>query len=107
MATLNTEHGKHGYVEARKLHPFSADFCTGMVTDFHMGVPPPPTGSDTSWYKENVSRGHIDNQQLKLKGTSNYMGMWDVWDVGCVGCGMWDVGCGMWDVVLHKPHANG
>ena len=38
-------------------------------------------------------------------------GMWDVWDVGCSGCGMlglWDVrdvgcwGCGMWDVGLQN-----
>ena len=33
-------------------------------------------------------------------------GMWDVWDVGCSGCGMWDVGCGMfagmWDVDLQN-----
>ena len=35
--------------------------------------------------------------------------MWDVWDVGCLGCGMfgmWDVGCGMfarmWDVDLQN-----
>ena len=36
-------------------------------------------------------------------------GMWNVWDVGCLGCGMfgmWDVGCGMfagmWDVDLQN-----